>query len=211
MTKQQFIGLLTYHIANALYRTLKVKIETHADYQPQKQYLFAFWHGRQFLPVFKLKHQHQNKGAVLLSPSKDGDILAVWLKKLGYDVIRGSSRRNNVAALSCMIRGIKEGLSLGLGVDGPIGPIYKVKPGMTYMAQKYQIEIIPVGAAFSRQWIFSKAWDRYEIPKPFSKGACYLGAPLLIGLDENLEQSNLLLEERINDADSKARLLLDTL
>lgn len=210
MTKQELIGLCTYFIANTLHSTLRVKIETHPKYDRKKQYLFAFWHGRQFLPAFELIFHHQSPGAVLLSPSKDGDILAVWLRKLGYNVIRGSSRRNNVAALSHMVKGLQQGLSFGLGVDGPIGPIYKVKPGMTYMAEKHQVEIIPIGSALSRKWVFSKAWDRYEIPKPFSKGVCYLGEPLLIEEGSDLEKSNVILEERINAADREAKLLLES-
>ncbi|MFX5622524.1 DUF374 domain-containing protein, partial [Acinetobacter baumannii] len=88
-----------------------------------------------------------------ISPSKDGDLLTVWLKKLGYEVIRGSSRHQNISALAGMIRKLKKGYSLGFGIDGPIGPIYKVKPGMTHMAQKLGIPIVPVGSAFSQKWV----------------------------------------------------------
>ena len=107
-----------------------------------------------------------------------------------------------------MIRKLKAGYSLGFGIDGPIGPIYKVKPGMTHMAQKLRIPIIPVGSAFSRSWVFEKAWDKYEIPKPFAKAVFYLGKPFIIEKEVDLAISNGMLEGLIIQAEITARALL---
>lgn len=201
--KRYYIGLLAYYVSSFLAWTIRFSIIKHPQYNKEKTYLFAFWHGKQFLPVLKF-NTHQTRRAVLVSPSKDGDILAVWLQKLGFEVIRGSSRHRNIAALAAMLRKLKEGFSIGFGVDGPIGPIHQVKPGMTHMAQKLQIEIVPVGSAFSRKWIFHKAWDKYEVPKPFCKGVCFVGAPILIEPDADLEHYNQLLEEKIKEVEAKA-------
>jgi lysophospholipid acyltransferase (LPLAT)-like uncharacterized protein len=143
-----------------------------------------------------------------VSPSRDGDILTVWLERLGYEIIRGSSRSRNIEALVGMMRKLKEGYSLGFGIDGPIGPIYRVKPGMTHLAQKFNIPIIPVGSAFSRCWVVKKAWDQYEIPKPFSKAALYLGEPFSVSRGADLTESNLALEKLIHAAEEKALALL---
>lgn len=205
--KRKILGLLAYGIANLLRTTLTVEVISHPDYQINQQYLFAFWHGKQFLPVLELQN-HETKRAVLVSPSKDGDLLSVWLKKLNYEIIRGSSRHKNISALVGMMRKLKEGHSLGFGIDGPIGPIYKVKPGMTHMAQKYQIPIIPMGSAFSRKWIIAKAWDKYEIPKPFAKAVLYIGKPIWIGENLDLQVANLDLEEAIHRSEAEAHTLL---
>lgn len=202
-----WLGLFAYVVSTVLSWTLKIRIVNHPEYNFENQYLFAFWHGKQLLPVLKF-NTHKTAHAVLVSSSKDGDILTEWLKRLGYEVVRGSSRRRNISALVGMMKKLKEGFSLGFGVDGPIGPIYKVKPGMTYMAQKVGIEIVPVGTALSHKWVFNKAWDRYEVPKPFSSCACYLGKPLYIDKDADLEQWNLVLEEAIQQAEAKALSLL---
>src|SRR5665213_2882346 len=99
--------------------TLRVTIIKPPEYDQHQPYLFAFWHGKQFLPVTEFR-LHKTKHAVLVSSSKDGDILTTWLQCLGYEIIRGSSRNQNVSALAGMIRKIKEGCSLGFGIDGPI-------------------------------------------------------------------------------------------
>lgn len=207
MNRYRFLGFIAYYLTSLLHKTLSVTVECHPDFDTQKQYLGAFWHGKQLMPVLKMSH-YLKKGAVLVSSSRDGDILATWLSQLGYTVIRGSSRHNNIRALAQMIRALKEGYSLGFGVDGPIGPIYKVKPGMTHMAQKCGVEIIPMGSAFSRKWIVTKAWDRYEIPKPFAKVAFYIGKPVFVDKEAELEHYNLLLEERIQEAEAHAASLL---
>lgn len=202
------LGYMASVLSWMLYKSLKVYSEYDPDYHPKKQYFSAFWHGKQWLPVLCLV-QHQTKRVVLVSPSKDGDVLAFWLKRLGYEIIRGSSRRDNTHALRVLRRKVKEGYSLGFGVDGPIGPRYSVKPGMSYLAQKYQIPIVPIGSAFVRPWVLEKAWDHYEIPKPFSKAVFYIGKPIYIAKDANLDESNRLLEKAIFAAEARAHQLLD--
>ncbi len=205
--KSRILGYFAYYITLLLRLTVRVVICKHSEYNPKTQYLFAFWHGKQLLPVLELQN-HDTPRAVLVSPSRDGDILTVWLKNLGYEIVRGSSRKQNIRGLAGMIRKLRKGYSLGFGIDGPIGPIYKVKPGMTHMAQKLQVPIIPVGSAFSRSWVFEKAWDKYEIPKPFSKAVFYLGKPFIIEKEAELAISNDMLEGLIIQAEITAKTLL---
>ena len=141
----------------------------------------------------------------LVSPSRDGNILESWLQKAGFEVDRGSSRDGNIRSLVKMIKRLRQGYSVGFGIDGPIGPIYKVKPGMTYMAQKCQIPIVPIACEFSKKWVIEKAWDKYEFPKPFSKAVYCIGEPFLIKSNADLDKSNLELEKRLNDLHEKAR------
>lgn len=205
--KQKTLGLLAYYIAQLLKITLRTKVVTHSNYNCDTQYLFAFWHGKQFLPVLELV-KHKTKLAALVSPSRDGNMLSVWLEKLGYIVLRGSSRDDNIKSLKQMLRVLKQGVSLGFGVDGPIGPAFKIKPGIAYMAQKLNIAIVPIGSSFATKKIFDKAWDKYEIPKPFSKAVFYLGDPTYITKESDLEEANKMLEQKINAAEAKAIDLL---
>ena len=205
--KQKILGLLAYYISQLLKLTLQVKVVHNNNYNSNLQYLFAFWHGKQFLPTLELV-SHKTKCAALVSPSRDGDMLSIWLEKLGYIVLRGSSRDNNIKSLRQMLFILRQGVSLGFGVDGPIGPVFKIKPGIVYMAQKLNISIIPVGSYFSAKKIFYKAWDKYEIPRLFSRAVLYLGDPICISKDYDLELANIILEEKIHQADKIAADLL---
>ena len=95
-----------------------------------------------------------------------------------------------------MIKKLKQGYSLGFGVDGPIGPIYQVKPGITYMAKKCNVPIIPVASAFKNKFILEKAWDKYEVPKLFTKACCVIGEPITI--EGDLDKANLELNDTLN-------------
>lgn len=208
MNKYQFIGTILYWIFYVLNKTLRVQIISFPEYQPDKQYLSGFWHGKQLLPGLRLRKLHQNRLAVLVSPSKDGEILSTLLKKIGYEIVRGSSRRDNVKGSLALMEKIKNGCSFGFAIDGPLGPIYKVKPGAVYMSQRFGVDIVPVGSAYSRKWRFEKAWDKFEIPKPFCKAVLYLGEPLHVPKDADLTKINEELERRIHEAEKKAEELL---
>lgn len=207
LNKYRLLGLAAYYVIRLLHMTLRVTVVKDPDYDPHQQYLCGFWHGKQLLPLFELK-AHKTPLAALTSSSRDGDILAAFLEKMGYIVIRGSSRRNNVKALAEMVRELKKGVSIGFAIDGPIGPIHKVKPGMTHMAQRLGIDMIPLGIAFKHKWVLKKAWDQFEIPIPFTKSVIYAGKPISVDKESNLEEYNLLLEKRIQEAEAYAASLL---
>ena len=200
-------GTIAFWVANMLQYTLQLKVKAHPEYQNDRPYLFAFWHGKQLLPVLQLVY-HNTPKAALVSPSRDGNLLAVWLKKLNYDVIRGSSRDGNVRSTVGLLRKLKTGFSVGFGVDGPIGPIYQVKPGIIYMAQKCNIPIVPLGSAFASKWILHRAWDRYQIPKPFTKAGYYIGKPFVVDKSMDLDKACVEVGNLLQEAEHRAAELL---
>lgn len=206
--KPKVAGSAAYILLRGLASTLRIKIDKHPSIDHNHTYLFAFWHGKQFLPGITLSKLHKTPSVVLVSPSRDGDILTVYLKKYGYDVLRGSSRDNNVRSLITMKNQVEHGVSLGFGTDGPIGPIYEVKPGVVYLSKKCNVSIIPVGSAFSNNWTFNKAWDKFEIPKPFAKAVLCLGEPFLVPKDMEIEDACSELKKRLMLAEQQAQQLL---
>jgi len=162
-----------------------------------KNVIYAFWHGRQFM----LFHTHRNTGIVIpASESRDGEIQAGILKRFGFDVVRGSSKRKGDRALLGLVGGLRKGKCLALAVDGPRGPIYEAKQGVTYMAGKLDKQIVPVITSAKRYWILSKVWDKYLLPKPFTRGIVLYGEPIIVkGIsDEELEGKRKELETALN-------------
>ena len=51
----------------------------------------------------------------------------------------------------------------------------------------------------SRRWIFTRAWDRFQIPKPFATIHGYFGEPIFPRKDENVEQYRKRIEISLND------------
>ena len=136
--------------------------------------IYAVWHDRIFLGTYFLKGQ----GIVFLtSRSFDGEYIARFLQRFGFGVIRGSSTRGGTRALVEMIRGMKNGLSMGFTVDGPKGPRYQVKPGVAALARKTGCPILPF-VITPKSYFTLNSWDRLQIPRPFSRALVQFGRPI---------------------------------
>lgn len=162
-----------------------------------RNFIYAFWHGRQFL----LFHNHRNTGIVInASESRDGEIQAGILKRFGFNVVRGSSKRKGERALIGLVDGLRKGKCIALAVDGPRGPIYEVKPGVTYLAGKLDKVIVPVTAGAKRFWTLEKIWDKYLLPAPFTKGVIVYGRPVVVKgtSEEELESKRRELSDELN-------------
>ncbi len=127
--------------------------------------ILAFWHGTMIAPWFVFRDK---KFMGLTSLSKDGDILARILTRWGYNVNRGSSSRGGNVALGIMVDFVKYEGSVLVTPDGPRGPERKFKPGAVISAQRSGKPLLLVGVGFEKKWHL-KSWDKFEIPKPFSR------------------------------------------
>jgi lysophospholipid acyltransferase (LPLAT)-like uncharacterized protein len=160
-------------------------------------FIYAFWHGRQFL----LSHTHRNRGIVIpASESRDGEIQAGILKRLGFEVVRGSSKRKGERALLGLVNGLRKGKNLAIAVDGPRGPVYEAKQGVAYLAGKLNKPIIPVTTSAKRYWVLDKIWDRLLLPRPFTTGVVVYGEPIIVSgiTEQELESKRRELESALN-------------
>lgn len=162
-----------------------------------KNVIYAFWHGRQFL----LFHSHRNTGIVIpASESRDGEIQARILKYFGFNVVRGSSKRKGDRALLGLVDRLRKGKNLALAVDGPRSPIYEAKQGVTYLAGKLNKPIVPVMTSAERFWLLEKTWDKYLLPKLFTRGVIMYGEAIVVNgiSEEELEMKRKELEVALN-------------
>jgi len=169
--------------------------------------IFALWHGRQFLIIPYFSHQNL---CVISSTSRDGILQANILKKLGYTIVPGSSSKSPVRALMGSIKKIKQGHNTAIAVDGPTGPIYKVKPGALFLAKKTGSAIVPLTFS-SRSALILNAWDKYLLPKPFSHSLLIIDEPFYPTRDtgqKQIQKECLYIENRLNYITNKADKLL---
>ena len=178
------LAWLFLHSISASLRVLVIgSEEVDRLFRRGERLIFSFWHGRHFHVIQFLK---KYKAHVMVSPSRDGSLIAEVLRKTGYGIVAGSSHKSPVRALVQAVRRVQEGANLLVTVDGPKGPIYKVKPGAIFVAKKAGAWIVPITIS-SRPSITLRSWDKYMIPLPFSKTIVILGAPYQ--LNEDVSQS----------------------
>ena len=130
--------------------------------------------------------------------SKDGEIQAGVLKDFDFIAVRGSTSKRAERALIETIRYARKGHFVAFTVDGPKGPIHKVKSGLLLVSQKVGIRLIPISAIAKNSLTFSKAWDKFKVPLPFSKTVAVYGNPIRIEKEDNLEEKALIIEKELN-------------
>src|SRR5665213_1448198 len=135
---------------------------------------FAHWHGDE-LCVVPLVTGYRI--ATMTSTSKDGQLIDFVIHRLGGATSRGSSTRGAVQALKGLVRLVRHGYRASIAVDGPKGPLHKVKPGIFELSRLADAKIVAVGTACSNAIIFQKSWNKARLPKPFAKLVVAFGEP----------------------------------
>jgi len=191
-----FLGLtvLTF-IVNLVIKTYRIRIynddEVKKLYKSGENFISAFWHGSMLIPWYV---NRKYKIAALVSKSKDGEILTRLLKNWNYNVVRGSSHIGGKEALNIMENTIDEGYSFAITPDGPTGPPYKMKAGAVVLAHRKSIPLLLMGTASNRNFVFN-SWDKFQVPKPFSKVSVVYSEPIYVREDSSREEINKLIEE----------------
>lgn len=127
--------------------------------------VLAFWHGEQ-LPMVAL---HARRGFLgMASLSRDGELLARVIARLGYGLIRGSTSRGGGAALHDSVAALSAGRSPALAVDGPRGPLHQPHPGALIIAARTARPII-FGVVDAQPALRLSSWDRFVIPAPLAR------------------------------------------
>lgn len=163
------------------------------------------WHGMTMMLIGSLRKYIDLKTIVTIIPDDfRGDILEIFTNKIGIYPAKlnldGDATMETSRKLVQIIKQISSGRNSILHPDGPAGPAYTVKPGITAIAQKSGGLIIPLGA-YCRNAYHWHRWDRYTWPLPFSKVQLFVGEPFLISPDiADLETVNKDLEKILNRA-----------
>lgn len=150
-----------------------------------RRFVYAFWHNRQVF--FTTSHRGDN-ASILVSLSRDGEIIAKVMELSRIEAARGSSSRGASGALRGLLAAVARGREPGIAPDGPKGPVYQVKPGALFVAQKLGIPIVPITNALSRKLVLKRSWDQYQVPLPFGRAVIRYGAPITVKPGDDLEK-----------------------
>ncbi len=171
--------------------TLRYKIGGKA---PTKRVIYAFWH-RNILP---LAYLHRNRNIVIMiSSSKDGELIAGPVGKLGYIPVRGSSTRKGSVALKKMIK-LSKKYSLAITPDGPKGEKEKIKSGLLFLSYFTGLPIVPVAVDIDREIVFN-SWDKFRLPKLFANVKVSYGEPIFIKTKDEIESKFDFVQKKMDE------------
>ncbi len=163
----------------ALARTLRLRRDEAAVaplWAARAPVIYAVWHGR----VLLLPYLYGHRGCqVLASRSRDGEVVARWIRRFGLDPVRGSSTRGGGEALRRLAGALRRGREVVVVPDGPTGPREVLKGGVIALARLSGAPIVPLAVGASRQWRLG-SWDEFRIPKPFARCVVRFGEPIRV-------------------------------
>lgn len=129
----------------------------------------VLWHNRLFLSSEIVRRYRQGRPVyALVSASQDGAWLTAFFAAAGLRTVRGSSSRMGREAANALVDVLRAGNDVGITPDGPRGPCYELKPGAVIVTRRTRTPILVLGGEFESAWRL-RSWDRFYIPKPFSR------------------------------------------
>ena len=162
--------------------------------------IFCFWHQCVLPCTVYFRRTH---ATILISRSFDGELVTRVLMRFGFRAVRGSSSRSSREGLLGLKQVIESGGPAIFTADGPRGPVYQTKMGPVKLAQ---LTGAPIGAFHlepERAWVL-RSWDRFLIPKPFTRIVVSWARYTLVPTDlppEGFEPKR----QELNDAIERAR------
>jgi len=172
------IGAVGYPAIALLGRTLRWMVDglEHHDaiIRSGRQPILGLWHGR---IVTGTLFWRRRGFIVITSENFDGEWIARIIRRFGYGTARGSTSRGGVKALVQLKRDMAAGRPAAFTLDGPRGPARLAQPGAVWLAGATGNPILPFHSESEPHWTMS-SWDATQIPKPFSRVAMAIGAPI---------------------------------
>jgi len=131
--------------------------------------IFVLWHNRLFMAAEVVRRYRRGRPLYsLISSSRDGSWLAAFFSSVGLCAVRGSSSRSGREAATALVDVLRSGFDVGITPDGPLGPVYEMKPGALIVARRARTRVVLAGMDFESSWRVA-SWDGFHIPRPFSR------------------------------------------
>lgn len=201
--------LLSWMVAG-LVALLRSTCRVHFHNDPREQlrtegqgYVYGFLHAHQMSIIIG----SEPGTAAMVSRSRDGQLVVPALKLAGCVVFRGSKKSNNRArggqqAIDSLIQHVRGGNPAAIAVDGPRGPRGRVHKGVAMVSQQSGAAVLVTVARPKYRWIAKYAWDRMQMPIPFSRIEGYFAPPIFPREGEKLEAYRQRIESVLRKMES---------
>lgn len=187
ITSGPFLAFL-YRFVRAYASTFRLEVENEAPWmafhRSGGRVLLCAWHQQFFAAIRHFQNYRSHRPGLMISRSKDGEIIASVARRSGWEPVRGSSSRGGAQAMRELIDKLRDSRLAAHIVDGPRGPAGVVKNGLIRIAHAADAVIVPFYIFADRAWYFN-SWDRFMLPKPFSRVRLRFGEMIRLAATED--------------------------
>ena len=173
--KSQFLATVLAGIAGSYLafcnRTTQWKVEGLEDLRAalaDGPVLLIMWHSRSVMGAL---HWPVADGPLssLYDRSPIGRVSGALQRRAGLQPMEMSRKLSNRAASRIVLQRVKEGVSIGMTGDGPLGPALKVKDAPLDWARATGMPVFCYAFSTTRGRRLT-SWDQMLVPHPFGKG-----------------------------------------
>ena len=131
--------------------------------------LLVTWHSRSVMGAL---HWPVAEGPLssLYDRSPVGRIAGALHRRVGLQPMEMSKRRSNVSASRVVLKRVREGISIGMTGDGPLGPARAFKDAPLEWARVTGMPVYGYAFSTTKGWRL-KSWDQMLLPRPYGTGA----------------------------------------
>ena len=179
------VGIVAFLYSNLVAVTSQV---TYTGYpiDPNKNYIFCFWHQKVF--AYHCLVSRFDKLSFFVHPVWYMKPTHVTARLMGANnLVLGSSGNRGREAAAQLVTYLREGDSTFFTPDGPYGPAGLVQKGALHIAMQSQTPVAPIRITPSRYFSL-KGWDKKQIPLPFSSIVVEVAEPFIPD-DTNLDDA----------------------
>lgn len=172
-TLRHYIAVLPLFLLTKLLQStvrLEASAEDVAKMSSPERLVGVAWHSRIFfLAMCKYWYRDNIPMSGLVSASRDGAYLCAFFRLSKIGAVRGSHKRRGAAAVKELVDTVRGGGDVFITPDGPVGPKNRAKAGFALVAKESGARVLALKITPKSYWRIGKTWDKFILPKPFSK------------------------------------------
>ena len=174
----------------------------------QEQVVLAFWHEYNLVAAAAAHRLRERPHHVSFSTQTfRGQVMTAMLHAMDAGAVPLPAERERAEATRLareLARLGREGHSLVVSPDGPVGPYRRAKPGALIVARESGLPLQPWAVVARPAFRLTRRWDRHIVPLPFCSLRVIEAAPIQVGARQPLRPLLASLQAGMDDAAGRA-------
>ena len=174
----------------------------------QEQVVLAFWHEYNLVAAIAAYRLRRGSPHVSFSTQRfRGEVMNALLAAIGAGSVPlpAEGERAEAARLARELARLgREGATVGVSPDGPIGPYRRAKPGALIVARESGLPLQPWAFSAHPSIRLTGRWDRHIVPLPFSRIRAMEAEPIRVATREPLRPLLARLQSALDEVASAA-------
>ena len=129
--------------------------------------IVVFWHQSSLVATYSIDTS-STQARSLNADSRAGTLARAILRRFAYHTTPMPKGPAGRSAVRTVLRGLQEGITVGIAVDGPRGPARKSKAHPVQWARASGKQVF-VFACAAKRFVRWPTWDRMIMPAPFTR------------------------------------------